>query len=289
MGRTLRDTLPLTPPIPRNTTVFDDCSNVSRVWKDVWLAKEHALKSRLAKQTERLEIGSRELKPLNVGDTVRVQNQTGSHPNKWDKTGIVVQVGVYNQYLVRIDGYRRLTLRNRQYLRKMIPPKMMMQEIPNRNLEHTAQFPPEPSIVAHQPVQQSEPEAVESTVQPPAEPLSVAQPPVQQSEPQAQPTTVQPSAEIEIQVPATQLPVSQPVEPKKSRGRPPKSKGCPWLRKNADIQQSEPQAAEPIVQPPTEQPTMDRPPIVHQQDEPGPALRRSTRERRKPDWHGTRE
>ena len=83
--------------------------------------------------------------------------------------------------------------------------------------------------------------------------------------------------------------MSQLVEPKKARGRPPKSKGCPWLRKNADIQQSEPQAAEPMVQPPTEQPTMDRPPIVHQQDEPGPALRRSTRERRKPDWHGTRE
>ena len=108
------------------------------------------------------------------------------------------------------------------------------------------------------------------------------------SEPQAQ-STVQPSAEPEIQLPASQLPVSQPVVPKKPRGRPPKSKGCPWLRKQADVEQSEPQATEPMVQPPTEQPMMDRPPIVHQQDEPGPALRRSTRERRKPDWHGTRE
>ena len=87
LGHTLRDTLPLTPPIPRNTTVFDDCSHVSRVWKDVWLAKDHALKSRLSKQTEQLEIGSRELKLLNVGDTVCVQNQTGNHPNKWNKTG----------------------------------------------------------------------------------------------------------------------------------------------------------------------------------------------------------
>ena len=65
---------------------------------------------------------------------------------------------------------------------------MMMQEIPNRNLEHTAQFPAEQSIVAHPTVQQIEPEAVESTVHSPAEPLSVAQPPVQQSEPQAQST-----------------------------------------------------------------------------------------------------
>ena len=69
-------------------------------------------------------------------------------------------------------------------------------------------------------MQQSEPEAVESTVQPPAEPSSVAQPPVQQSEPQAQ-STVQPSTEPEIQLPASQLPVSQPVVPKKPRGRPP--------------------------------------------------------------------
>jgi len=230
--------LPLTPPIPRNTIVFDDCSPVSRVWKDVWLAKEHALKSRLAKQTERLEEGARELKPLSVGDTVRVQNQTGSHPNKWDKTGIVVQVGENNKYLVRIDGSRRLTLRNRQYLRKMIPPKMseqftqpLMQEIPKRNPEHKVQFSDEPSSVAQPPVQQSEPQAQESTVQPPAEPSIVVQTPVQQSEPQA---------------------------------------------------------AEPMVQPPAEQPTIDRPPIVHQY-EPSPALRRSNRERRKPDWYGTRE
>jgi hypothetical protein len=152
----------------------------------------------------------------------------------------------------------------------------LMQEIPNRNPEHTVQFPAEPSSVAQPLVQQSEPRAQESTVQPPA----------------AEPS-------IEIQMPVTdnveesdypQLPTSQPVEPKRTRGRPPKSKGCPWLRKHADVQQSEPQAAEPMVQPlAAETPTMDRLPIVHQQDEPGPALRRSNRERRRPDWHGTRE
>ena len=55
LGRTLRDTLPLRPPIPRRASVFDDDSAVSPVWKDVWSAKEHALKSRLARQVERLE------------------------------------------------------------------------------------------------------------------------------------------------------------------------------------------------------------------------------------------
>ena len=126
LGRTLRDTLPLRPPIPRGTTVFDDDSAVSRVWKDVWLAKEQALKARLAKQVEKLEIGSKELKPLHVGDTVRVQNQTGTHPTKWDKTGTVVQAGDNDQYIVRVDGSRRLTLRNRGYLRKIISPAFSM-------------------------------------------------------------------------------------------------------------------------------------------------------------------
>ena len=35
---------------------------------------------------------TRRLPPLAVGDTVRIQNQTGNHPLKWDKTGRVVEV-----------------------------------------------------------------------------------------------------------------------------------------------------------------------------------------------------
>ena len=77
LGRTLRDSLPLLPPIPRGQTVFNQESGVSHVWKDVWLAKEHALKSRLAKQFEKLEAGTHALEPLCVGNAVRVQNQTG--------------------------------------------------------------------------------------------------------------------------------------------------------------------------------------------------------------------
>ena len=64
LGRTLRDSLPLMPPIPRGKTVFDRRSAVSRVWQDVWSAKEHALKSRLSKQVEKLQAGTHELGPL---------------------------------------------------------------------------------------------------------------------------------------------------------------------------------------------------------------------------------
>ena len=49
---------------------------------------------------------------------MRVQNQNGNSPLKWDRTGQVVQVGDHDQYIVRVDGSRRLTKRNRKFLRK---------------------------------------------------------------------------------------------------------------------------------------------------------------------------
>ena len=52
---------------------------------------------------------------------MRLQNQTGRHPTKWDKTGRVVEVRQHNQYVVRVDGSGRMTLRNRQFLRKYTP------------------------------------------------------------------------------------------------------------------------------------------------------------------------
>ena len=61
---------------------------------------------------------TRRLPPLAVGDTVRIQNQTGNRPLKWDKTGRVVDVRQFDQYLVRVDGSGRTTLRNRKFPRK---------------------------------------------------------------------------------------------------------------------------------------------------------------------------
>ena len=47
-----------------------------------------------------------------------IQNQNGRFPKKWDKSGIVVEVRSNDQYTVKVDGSGRLTLRNRQFLRK---------------------------------------------------------------------------------------------------------------------------------------------------------------------------
>ena len=50
-----------------------------------------------------------------------MQNQTGKSPRAWDKTGKVLEVLDYNSYLVKIDGSRHVTKRNRRFLRKIIP------------------------------------------------------------------------------------------------------------------------------------------------------------------------
>ena len=61
------------------------------------------------------------LPELQVGDHVAVQNQTGPRPNKWEKTGLVVEKCDNRQYLVKLDGSGRCTLRNRRFLKKIEP------------------------------------------------------------------------------------------------------------------------------------------------------------------------
>ena len=103
LGRQLRDSLP-SPPIPHRTSIFDDASPVSLQWKQAWSAREDALRARLAKQVETLSAKSHDLTPLKVGESVRLQNQSGHHSNRWDKTGTIVQTGDNDQYLGCIDG-----------------------------------------------------------------------------------------------------------------------------------------------------------------------------------------
>ena len=83
--------------------------------------REKALARRAVSNTERLTVGTRELPPLSVGDSVLVQNQTGNHPSKWDIIGVLVEVKEFDQYVLKIDGSGRLTLRNRKFLRKITP------------------------------------------------------------------------------------------------------------------------------------------------------------------------
>ena len=70
---------------------------------------------------DKLNEHSKDLPPLSVGNSVLIQNQLGNHPKRWEKRGTVVEVLPHRQYKVRVDGSRRITLRNRQFLKHYKP------------------------------------------------------------------------------------------------------------------------------------------------------------------------
>ena len=115
-GHRLRDTMPY---FQHESTVFDN-DRVQEKWRQGWKAKEEALRARHHMNLQPLSEHSKALPPLDVGDKVFVQNQNKSSKQhkKWDRSGVVKEVGDFDQYTVCIDGTGRLTTRNRQFLRQ---------------------------------------------------------------------------------------------------------------------------------------------------------------------------
>ena len=70
---------------------------------------------------ENYDADKKNMLPLEEGDIVQVQNMTGAKPNRWDKTGMVVEKMGNRQYHVKMDGSRRVLLRNRKNLKKITP------------------------------------------------------------------------------------------------------------------------------------------------------------------------
>ena len=83
-GRPLRDRLPRMKRVLRTE------------WSAIADAREMALAKRVLKPAS-LPHDKRELHPLEIGDSVQIQNQTGAHPNKWSNTGVVSEVLPYRQ------------------------------------------------------------------------------------------------------------------------------------------------------------------------------------------------
>ena len=110
-GRPIRDFIPIHPGKYRPHPT----------WRETLQSREEALRNRHMKDSERLSEHTVTLPPLKVGDYVRIQNQVGPHPTKWDKTGIVIEVRQFHQYVIRVDGSGRVTLRNRRFLRRYTP------------------------------------------------------------------------------------------------------------------------------------------------------------------------
>ena len=114
-GRPLRDAIPM----PPGSTIFEN-PHTSSIWREVWKAREGALRIRFGKQMENQRRNSRKLPALKASDKVQIQNQHGRYAGKWDRTGSVVEVGPHDQYLVRVDGSGRVTRRNRKALKRIV-------------------------------------------------------------------------------------------------------------------------------------------------------------------------
>ena len=110
-GRQIRD---FTPVLPGKYKPSDE-------WKKTMERREEALSKRHTRAHERLSEHTARLPPLKVGDNVKIQNQSGNHPRRWNKTGVCVEVKQHDQYVIKNDGSGRMTMRNRQFLRKFTP------------------------------------------------------------------------------------------------------------------------------------------------------------------------
>ena len=116
-GRHLRDTLPY---IDKEKMAFNN-SQFSDQWRYAWRLIEEAMKVRYVKTLEYLKEHSRPLPSLQHGDDVQVQNQSGTFPKIWGKSGVIVEGKNNDQYVVKVAGPGRLTLRNRRFLRMYEP------------------------------------------------------------------------------------------------------------------------------------------------------------------------
>ena len=81
-------------------------------WSILQEDRERAFAKKLYNDGTRLAMGTRKMPPPGVGDKVLVQNQTGRVPNKWDKSGGIVECKPHDQINVMMDGSRRESLRN---------------------------------------------------------------------------------------------------------------------------------------------------------------------------------
>ena len=111
---------------------------------------------------ERWSEHTRRLPPLKVGDHVRIQNQVGPIPKKWDKTGKIIEVRQFDQYVVKVYCSGRVTLRNRKFLCQYTPVQMQrsIKMIENDiQLQKTTTLPISPPLQTPVADPETEPEA----------------------------------------------------------------------------------------------------------------------------------
>ena len=226
-GRPLRDTLSFVNRLEKFSN-----PNVLPLWRQAWAAKEEALRTRITRTTESLQAHSRPLRPLTFGERVFLQNQRGSNPTKWDRSGVVLECLGHDQYRVKVDGSGRLTLRNRRFLRAYKPATPSIQQesaawdqatARANQLPSRSSAPPTKLVTQHAPAIPRVP-----VMEDPPLPLTEAATPVDDPSPMpsvspetAQPTGSPMATDVRVAEPQSPRQLEQSPRPRRVR-RPPK-------------------------------------------------------------------
>ena len=112
-GRPIRDLIPILP----------GKFQPQLGWRLAREERERALRVRYCKGKEAWSEHTKSLPVLVVGEKVLVQNQAGTPKiaKRWDRSGVILEVRKFDQYLIKIDGSGRISLRNRRFLRRVTP------------------------------------------------------------------------------------------------------------------------------------------------------------------------
>ena len=181
-GRNIKDHIPAHP----------EHYTVCKEWKDMADMREDSAMVRHYKKVEDLTRGSKKLSPLIPGDQVYLQDQTGRTPKRWNKSGIILEVQPHDSYLVKVDGSKKVTKRNRQFLRKFEPfysePAAPVQPPPLPPLTQLARPPPlpvpSPPIPPPSSTQDTQPSPPTELPPPPEPPTALTSPPTPDTQPQ---------------------------------------------------------------------------------------------------------
>ena len=113
-GRLLRDTLSFSKKLRKYS------QPMSPRWRAAWKSKEEALRTRYVRNAEDIK-RQRILRPLKAGDRCFIQNQHGNHPKRWHLSGTIREALPHDKYVIEVDGSRRITTRNRRFLKLFRP------------------------------------------------------------------------------------------------------------------------------------------------------------------------
>ena len=102
--------------------------SMNNVWQKAWKSKERALRIRFARNSREIDRRSRPLRPFKVGEKCLIQNGYGNYPKKWGLSGEVMEVLPHHKYRLKVDGSRRLTIRNRRFLKPHNPSPNHMED-----------------------------------------------------------------------------------------------------------------------------------------------------------------